>query len=192
MIGALSRQRRTAERVAALQDAIRSLEPNYRFAPIVTAPRSGTTYESHLREQLHVLRILNYGPLGMDRAQWGSFRQEVSGALRRSRHPNAQALLRGSAVSGVSFRRGVLTETGPRDFDAAIVSPTLFEAARRSGAPIRGGVRTAPLSAVELALLGVPRLPSRAGDREVTYAIFASHSAMLQRPGPSVPLTNSQ
>ncbi len=188
-LGAVARRRRSEERVADLQAAIRSLAPNYRFTPIATTRPSRVTYEDHLRGQLHVLRIQHHGPLGMDRAQWGRFRQEVTGALQRSRYPSAQSYLRGSAVSGVSFRRGVITETGPRDFDAAIVSPSLFAAARRTGVPIHGGNRTAPIPAERLAALGVPNLPRQEVGRRITYVIFDSPGAMYQRPGPAVPLT---
>ncbi len=123
-----------------------------------------------------------------ERVQWTQFRQEVTLVLRRSRHPSAQAYLRGSAVSGVSFRRGALTETGPRDFDVAIVSPTLFEAARRSGVEIRGQSRTEPLAASELVRPGIPGLSHRENGRRVTYVIFSSPGAMYARPGPAVPV----
>ncbi len=187
-IGVLTRQRQHEDRIAALQDAIRAFDPNFRFGPIVTPRRPGV-YEEYLREQLHILRIQAHGPLGMERLQWTQFRQEVTGALRRSRYPSAASYLRGSAVSGVSFRRGVLDPSGPRDFDAAIVSPTLFAAARARGFGIRGrATRTVPLRFDQLAQLGAPGLPQNVNGRGVSYVIFSSPGAMRLRPGPAVPL----
>lgn len=185
----LARQRQGQERIAALKDAIRAFEPTYRFDPIVTTRRPGA-YEQHLFEQLHIQRVRHYGPLGMDRAQWTQFRSEITNAMRRSRFPDAQAYLRGSAVSGVSFRRGVLTETGPRDFDVAIVNPNLFAVAQRRRIRLHSATRTRPLRAQELASLGMPGLQRHESGRRVTYVVFSSASAMHARPGPAIPLSS--
>jgi len=184
----LARHRRGQERVAALQAAIRTFEPTYQFNPILTTRRPGA-YEQHLSEQLHVQRVRHYGPLGMDRAEWTQFRSEITNAMRRSRFPDARAYLRGSAVSGVSFGRGVLTETGPRDFDATIVSPSLFAAVQRSGMRLPSATRTWPLSARRLARLGMPGLRRSENGRPITYVVFSSASAMHARPGPAIPLS---
>jgi hypothetical protein len=189
-LGALLRQRNADARIGALQQAIGTLDPNYNFAPIVTRPGSRHTYETHLRRQLNILRIQLHGPLGMEREQWAQFRRDVTSALRRSRDPNAEAFLRGSAVSGVSFRRGVLDFSGPRDFDAAITSGRLLEAARRRGVRLRGGgTRTGPLRARTMATIGVRGLADRINGKRVTYDIFSSETAMRVRPGAAIPLS---
>lgn len=56
-LGALARQRQSQDRIDGLQGAIRSLDPTYEFHPIVTARGSGTTYESHLRDELGRVRM---------------------------------------------------------------------------------------------------------------------------------------
>ncbi|MCL4713376.1 MAG: LysM peptidoglycan-binding domain-containing protein [Hyphomonadaceae bacterium] len=190
-LGQLMRQRESEVRIAGLQDAIRSLDPNYEFHPIATARGSGQTYEGYLREELNVLRVQWNGPLGMEGGQWTQFRGDVTGALNSSNFRGAEGYLRGSAVSGVSFRRGILGggTGGPKDFDAAIVSSGLFNAARDAGFGVRGGAtRTEPLTAGDLARLGVRGLPPDINNLRVTYVIFNSSSAMYQRPGPAVPL----
>jgi hypothetical protein len=156
-------------------------------------------------------RIKVYGPLGMSQPQWQAVQQQVSVAARGSVGRNDSEFgvyLRGSAASGVRKihepsisqvisgflrgREGVLDQfRGPRDFDMAVVSPTLLQRALR-GTDGRGrGTRTEPYNAQKMEQLGFPGLPSQANGRPISYVIFSTNAAMNARAGPAIPIPTS-
>jgi hypothetical protein len=180
------------EREKYLTDQILRLDPNFRFDSIVTSRDSGFRYEDYLAEQLGKLWVAQFGPVGMKVGQWTAFRQEVNESLQDSPYPRATAFMRGSSVTGFSYRTKMTIDlSGPSDFDAAIVSPELFGEMRSEGIPLygaRGGDRTIPLSSEVLESYGIRGLPSRVNNIPVSYMIYSSGSAMAARPGFAVPL----
>ncbi|WP_425086839.1 hypothetical protein [Stappia sp.] len=61
-------------------------------------------------------------------------------------HSNARLVMFGSSVTGFSYRAGTSFDTGGKsDYDLAVVSPRLYEAALTAGAQRRAGGRTEPI-----------------------------------------------
>lgn len=112
--------------------------------------------------------------------------------LVSSGHKDAIPFIRGSAVTGYSYRQGEAFDVGRRsDFDLAIVSPKLFQRAREAGIELRGGeTRTRELNPMDMKSLGLDEfaaalaLKSR---RDTTLMIYSSESAIQVR-GPYLPV----
>lgn len=101
-------------------------------------------------------------------------------------------MIRGSAVTGESFRTGQPFDVGRRsDYDIALVSPTLMQRAIDLGVPLRGGgTRTRRLRGEELTDFDLRDLAAslgRSAERDVSFVIYNSQPAVTRR-GPSRPI----
>lgn len=133
-------------------------------------------------------------PFGFDDAsQFADFQEVAARELRRAtrRLPgDSEAFLQGSSVSGVRFE-SQLPFGASSDFDVAVVSPSLFEQARRAGLPVQSNpLRIGPLvTAEDVELVGLTRLRTRLGraaarvdtegtERTVNFMLFRDERAM--------------
>lgn len=97
-------------------------------------------------------------PLGFPNPDsFASFGRQLYAGLTAAGYPDVYAAMRGSAVTGESFRTGVPFDAGRRsDLDVAIASSSLFQRAKNLGIELRsGGHRTEPLDINQLAMLGL-------------------------------------
>ena len=80
-------------------------------------------------------------PLGFNNRQdFEQFGRETMKGLVASGYSDALPYMRGSAVTGYSYRQGAAFDVGRRsDYDLAIASPTLIQRAREMGIEMRGG-----------------------------------------------------
>ena len=189
-IGAILTRSRAEKQIGYLKEAIRSIDPGYKFNSILTSP-GGESYSDYLIKQLHELRIGKYGPLGVERAEYDKFKASIGRSISSSSLNDVNFFIKGSSITGVSRKRGVLTQSGPNDFDISIVSPSLFQRALDRKMEMKGKdfrVRTFPLYPYQMASLGMSRLPSRLGGRKVTYVIYPSEAGLRDRPGPAAPI----
>lgn len=126
-------------------------------------------------------------PMGFfDRQGFETFSQRLYGQLQ-SRAAGAQLVIEGSSVTGRRFDRIVdQTHTGTpfdlgrlSDYDIAIISPSLYEAAKNSPTIRMAGdtatPRTEPLTSAELSELGLGGLASTA-DSAILEATGLGHS----------------
>lgn len=132
-------------------------------------------------------------PLGFGgRTDFEAFGRTTWDGLARGGHRDATPYIKGSAVTGYSYRTGEAFDVGRRsDYDIAIVSPALMQRAAGAGVELRsGGTRTRELSPREMELLGlgtvVRDLRGQSG-RKVTVMIYQSHQALEIR-GPNLML----
>ena len=97
-------------------------------------------------------------PLGFANPEsFARFGRQLYAGLESAGYPDVYAAVRGSAVTGESFRTGAPFDVGRRsDLDVALASPTLFQRARELGIALRSaGHRTKPLDPDELRALGL-------------------------------------
>jgi filamentous hemagglutinin len=114
--------------------------------------------------------------------------------LNAAGYADAEPILQGSAVTGKSFATGQPFDVGRvSDFDVALASPTLLQAAEDAGIGLRSaGTRTGPLSAADLQTLGLQDLAnqmSQQAGRDVNFMIYNSTATATQR-APSIILPN--
>jgi hypothetical protein len=104
---------------------------------------------------------------------------------------DAQAFLRGSSVTGNSFRTGLAFDVGrTSDFDVAISSPSLLERAKSVGIQLRSkGTRTSPLKGKLLERIELTHLVNDLNKdvgREISVMLYISPEAVYSR-GPNLP-----
>ena len=149
--------------------------------------------------------VLQNGKLGVEGAgsvvvpngfasgqEFTQFGINMRNGLNAAGHADAEPLLQGSAVTGKSFETGQPFDVGRvSDFDVALVSPTLLQAAEDAGIGLRSaGTRTGPLSAADLQSLGLRDLANQMSQqvgRDVNFMIYNSMTAATQR-APSIVL----
>jgi len=107
--------------------------------------------------------------------------------------PEAEAFLRGSAVTGKNSQSGAPFDSVKRsDLDLAIVSPKLVKKAKAMGIELRSrGNRTVALYPVHLRPFGLSDLAntlSKQTNRKVSFMIYASESAIKDRGTPYISL----
>ncbi|AKZ65475.1 hypothetical protein F506_17865 [Herbaspirillum hiltneri N3] len=122
------------------------------------------------------------------------FGVNMRNGLSAAGYTDAEPILQGSAVTGKSFATGRPFDVGrASDFDVAIASPKLLQAAEDAGIGLRsGGTRTGPLSAADLKSLGLQDLAnqmSQQAGRDVNFMIYNSTASATQR-APSIVLPN--
>ena len=120
------------------------------------------------------------------------FGQSMRDGLRAAGYNDVVPMIRGSAVTGESFRTGEAFDVGRRsDYDVALASPTLMQRATQLGIPLREGrARTGPLSRGDLDHLGLGELAVNLRDqmdRPVNFMVYNSRQAVTRR-GPSRPI----
>lgn len=133
-------------------------------------------------------------PSGFDSPrEFGEFGRELRGGLAGGGFSDARAAFQGSSVTGRSFRTGAPFDVGRvSDFDIALGGEDIFSAARRAGIGLRGGgIRTGPLTALDLERLGLTGLRANMSDlagRPVNFMIYRSiEDALARSPSIVVP-----
>ncbi len=136
----------SASRADSAMRRVRELDPEWRPAPSLSGPNSAegaiATYRALAQQAEARLTVIERGglPLGFNtREEYASFGRSARTALNEAGYPEAVPYMRGSAVTGYSYRTGEAFDVGRRsDYDLAIVSPRLYELMRESGVPVRG------------------------------------------------------
>jgi len=100
-------------------------------------------------------------PLGFAGARsYRRFARTLHEGLAKAGFPGTTAAFQGSSVTGTSFVSGIALDVGRvSDFDVALGSEDLLQAAKAAGVRLRsGGLRTGPLNVAELRQLGLAEL----------------------------------
>ncbi|MDR6891032.1 MULTISPECIES: DUF637 domain-containing protein, partial [Variovorax] len=123
-------------------------------------------------------------------ADFSIFGRNVRSSLTSAGFRDAEPILQGSAVTGVSYSSGQAFGVGRiSDFDVALAGPSLFARAQELGIGIRsGGTRTGPLSARDLQALGLSDMAAQLRHqtgREVNFMIYQNPASAVQR-APSI------
>ncbi len=136
----------------------------------------------------------NRVPYGFANAEeFVQFGTNMRTGLGRAGYADAEPLLQGSAVTGRSFKTGKPFDVGRvSDFDVALADADLLTKARDLGIGLRSdGIRTGPLTARDLRVLGLRDLSSQMGQqvrREVNFMIYKNSATAAQRvPGVILP-----
>ncbi|RTL71921.1 MAG: phage portal protein, partial [Hyphomicrobiales bacterium] len=191
--------RLAANRAEAALARVRKLDPEWKPAPFLSDPQSArgaiTGYTSLAQQAEARALVVERGgvPMGFEtREQFVEFGRRAWDTLTESGHRDAEPYLRGSSVTGYSYRTGEAFDAGRRsDLDLAIASPTLIERAEALGVVTRGqGTRTMQLDKDVVEALGLRplqlRLEADAG-RPVPIMIYRSRGDIEAR-GPSIRL----
>jgi hypothetical protein len=121
-------------------------------------------------------------PFGIpDEAGFTAFKAAAVKGLKKEGYRDGNALLQGSAVTGVKWE-GKIARLEPKDLDVALTSRTLFKKAEKLGATVeRNPMRIGPLTADQIDDLGLRRMRAEmeaaAGGREVNFMLFANEDA---------------
>ena len=160
------------------------------------ARRRGLRQERIARQAEARATVLERGgvPLGFNSMeQFRGFGWETRSALARSGNADADVYLRGSAVTGYSYRTGEAFDVGRRsDYDFAIVSSRLLNKAREFGVRLsRKGDRTfRALSDKDLMALELSGAMAeiRARSRQESSIMIYRDSAAVEHRGPNIRL----
>ena len=131
-------------------------------------------------------------PLGFNSfEEFQRFGSGLYSGLGRAGYSDVTAIFQGSSVTGVGFRTGEPFDVGRiSDFDIALASPELLQRAKELGIGLRSqGVRTGPLKAEDLALLGltdVVRQLSQQAGRPVNFMIYNSAETAIERTSKNI------
>lgn len=188
-----------AENAAQAVARVRRVDEGWQSTagPFITDPNSGDgairIYRDLAQEANGRALVLERGgvPLGFNSRQaFQAFGSLARNSLMFAGQADAELYLRGSSVTGYSYRTGRAFDLGrDSDYDFAIVSPRLMEQARMSGYQLRSsGNRTTELSPRQLRDLNlanfVQTLSAQTG-RKVTIMIYESE-AIIQSRGPNL------
>jgi hypothetical protein len=188
-----------ASRAEAALNRVREFDPEWRAAPQLSAPESAEaviqSYRSLAQQAEGRITVLERGgvPLGFNTPeQFEAFGRSAWDGLAAAGHRDAEPFIRGSAVTGFSYRTGEAFDVGrTSDYDLALVSPTLMRRADELGIELRGqGSRTGPSNEEELVKLGLDGVASQLGmqaGRNVSFVIYRSR-AVLEGRGPNLRL----
>jgi len=128
--------------------------------------------------------------------EFGNFGSALGKRLKAAGYDDVQAVIQGSAATGVRARSKVGIPSGTpfdiikqSDFDVALVSPKMFAKAKELGIPLRGGkTRTAPLRRGNLHQFDIADLPDsllrtlyKGDGRQINFMIFESMEEALKR-----------
>jgi hypothetical protein len=125
--------------------------------------------------------------------EFSRFGADIQSGLTRAGYTDVQPILQGSAVTGRSYSTGAAFDVGRvSDFDVALASSSLLQRAQELGIELRsGGIRTGPLTAENLAQLGLSDMAQQMTiqyGREVNFMIYNSADAAAARaPSISIP-----
>lgn len=163
-----------------------------------TSP-TGQTTDSPPTTETTPERPLLDPPAGFaSKADYEAFRDRLNSGLQDAGYTDATPILQGSSTDGYSHNPSKPPNTPfdggrePSDYDIAIASPSLMDAARDNGVGLRSGrTRTGPLHDEQLRQLGLidlrNDLQSMAGGREVHFMGYTSGQAAVDRAtGPSI------
>ena len=188
-----------AENAAQAVARVRRVEEGWQSTagPFITDPNSPDgairIYRELAQEANGRALVLERGgvPLGFNsRQEFQSFGREARNGLMFAGQADAELYLRGSSVTGYSYRTGRAFDVGrDSDYDVAIVSSRMMQQARTSGYQLRsGGNRTTeltPRQLQDLNLTSLVRTLSVRTGRKVTIMIYESE-ALIQSRGPNL------
>ncbi|WP_131746341.1 hypothetical protein [Frankia sp. Cppng1_Ct_nod] len=125
-----------------------------------------------------------------DQDEFSRFSDLLHEGLKEAGYPNAQGIMQGSSVTGISFKERIPFDSGRRsDFDVAIADNILFNKAREVGVLLRrGGTRTAPLRNRDLKALNLLELRNKLieiAGRKVAFMPYRDFDAAVKR-SPSI------
>jgi hypothetical protein len=170
---------------------VRELDPNWQPPQSVSATIQGRIADQQARAEAARARIAELLPRGFGSYEsYASFGQTLREGLSAAGFQNVVPMLRGSAVTGQSFRTGEQFDAGRRsDYDIALVSPQMLQRATEVGIALRQGQsRTGPLNSGELEALGLSGLRQvleHRTQREANFMIYGSMDTVTIR-GPSL------
>jgi len=189
-----------AERAQLALNRVRSLDQAWSPAPQLSDPQTAEgaigAFRALAQQAEARATVLERGglPLGFNSMeQFRGFGWETRSALARSGNADADVYLRGSAVTGYSYRTGEAFDVGRRsDYDFAIISSRLLERAKELGITMtRNGERTLEkLSDRRLRAIGLDEVMTRMrylSRKESSIMIYRDASSVEKR-GPSVRL----
>jgi hypothetical protein len=132
-------------------------------------------------------RTADFVPHGFaDARNYRAFSGRAHEGLAKAGYADAKVFMRGSAVTGESYRKGEPFDVGRKsDFDLAVVSPSLNSRARQAGVLFENG-RSRPLTNQQAQGLGVARLRdslSGSAQRQVTFMLY-EHENVISARGP--------
>ena len=172
---------------------VRELDPSWRPRPSAFETIEGAISRAEANAREAQARLAEVLPRGFGTYEnYVAFGQSLRDGLRGAGYRDVEPMIRGSAVTGESFRTGQPFDVGRRsDYDISLVSPTLMQRAIDLGIPLRGGgTRTRPLSQNDLndlGLIGLAGRLSRQMERDVNLMIYSSRGSVTRR-GPSRPI----
>jgi hypothetical protein len=176
---------------------VQQLDPGWRPRPSLIETIEGAIARAESNAREAEARLAEVLPRGFGTYEnYVAFGQSLRDGLRAAGFRDVEPMIRGSAVTGESFRTGQPFDVGRRsDYDLALVSPTLMQRAIDLGIPLRGGgTRTVPLGNNALARLELRELVENLrnqADRPVSFMIYGSRQAVTRR-GPSRPIVSSR
>lgn len=164
-----------------------------------TTPGQSTTPDQTATPETTPDRPVLDPPAGFrNKAEYEAFRDRLNQGLRDAGYGDARPILQGSGTDGFSHNPSKPPNTpfdarghNTSDYDIAIASPSLMDAARQNGVGTRsGGTRTGPLTRSELrdlGLLGVQQdLKRMSGGRKVDFMAYQDGQFAVDRAdGPS-------
>lgn len=172
---------------------VQSLDPVWRPTPSFIETIEGAISRANANAREAEARLAEVLPRGFNSYEsYVAFGQSVRDGLRAAGYRDVEPMLRGSAVTGESFRTGQPFDVGRiSDYDVALVSPSLMQRAAELGIPLRsGGTRTRSLRREELEDFGLRGLGAnilRETERDVSFMIYSSRHVVTSR-GPSRPI----
>ena len=169
-------------------------DPNWRPPPSFGQP---TTLEGALRYyrgQAQAaearIQVLERGgvPLGFNSAlEFSLTGQRIGAASASAGYRDVELYLRGSAVTGYSYREGRRFDEGakPSDFDFAIVSPSMLRRAQEIGVRMMGrGKRSVVLNEDQMREFGIWNMRRQLEEeygRDVNFMIYGSRETIVRR-----------
>lgn len=124
-------------------------------------------------------------PFGFETLEkFQEFQAAAIKGLKKAKYGDAEAILQGSSVSGISYAKKI-PFGAHSDLDVAITGRSVFEKARKLGYTVeRNPMRIGPLSAGQINELGLSSmqrtLEELAGGREVNFMLFGNEKAAME------------
>jgi hypothetical protein len=150
------------------------------------AKTKGMTAEQMVKEMEAWQAIRSSGvPFGFDTAQqFEAFKVVAVKELSKARYPDVEAILQGSAVKGISFKRKIPFGSYS-DLDVALAGNSLFEKALKLGYRLKSNpMRIGPLKPKQIRALGLgsmrDELTKAASSRKVNFLLFPDQKAAMQ------------
>ena len=175
---------------------LREIDPNWRPPPSFGQPENAEGAIRHFRALAQAaearIQVIERGnvPMGFrSRDEFEITGQRIGAASFTAGYRDIEIYLRGSAVTGYSYRKGRRFDGGrkPSDFDFAIVSPSMMRRAQEIGVPMRGG-RNSRRSLVlneeqmrELGLWNIREALREEFRRPVNFMIYGSRTTIVRR-----------
>ena len=174
---------------------VREVDPRWKPEPSLTAPRN---IEGEIARSENIARQANERanfvegaqkglPAGMpSREEFAAYGTKLRDGLRAAGYDDADVALRGSAVTGESFRTGEPFDVGrTSDYDVAVISQKGIERSQEFGLELRGGgSRTEPIKPKSLDGFGLDGLYDSLLSiygRKTNFMFYASPRSVMDR-----------